>query len=146
MARCTQTDCPRDVENLKYKMCDRCRATKRSYESTPEKKAKIKQWHHDYNLKNKLAAFDAYGGRFCACCGESHLEFLSIDHIDGGGSKHRKEIRGNPRDGKNLYLWLKNNKYPPGFGVLCMNCNFAKGHFKDGCPHNKERLRLRIVV
>ena len=31
-----------------------------------------------------------YGGPVpkCACCGESHIEFLSIDHIGGGGKKH----------------------------------------------------------
>lgn len=34
----------------------------------------------------------AYGGA-CACCGESREPFLAIDHIAGGGNKHRKEIR-----------------------------------------------------
>lgn len=33
----------------------------------------------------KIAAFNAYGGCFCACCGEDHLDMLTLDHIDGYG-------------------------------------------------------------
>jgi hypothetical protein len=61
------------------------------------------------------------------------MEFLSIDHVDGGGYQHRKQLKD---DG--LYRWLKRNKYPTGFQVLCMNCNVAKGHFGQ-CPHETER-------
>jgi len=68
----------------------------------------------------------------CACCGEIHIEFLSIDHINNDGAEHRKKI------GKGeLYSWLKKNKYPEGFQVLCMNCNISKGHY-GYCPHQKE--------
>jgi hypothetical protein len=86
----------------------------------------------------KLEVFAAYGGPVCVCCGEAHVECLSIDHIKEGGAQHRKELNGDARDGRNFYVWLKQNGYPPGFQVLCMNCNFAKGHFKV-CPHELER-------
>lgn len=66
----------------------------------------------------------------CECCEENRLEFLSIDHIDGGGAKHRKE---DPSSIK-IYAWLKRNKFPKGFRVLCMNCNFAHGRY-GYCPH-----------
>lgn len=90
----------------------------------------------------KLDAFNAYGGPVCACCGEVHLEFLSIDHIYGDGAEHRRDLleeRGwkggsSQMTGAHAYLWLKKNGYPPGFRVLCMNCNFAIGHF-GYCPH-----------
>jgi len=72
-----------------------------------------------------------YGG-ICACCGESYIEFLSIDHINGGGKKHLREIGVN--GGRNFYKWLKDNNYPDGFRVLCMNCNFSLGHYGI-CPH-----------
>jgi hypothetical protein len=29
---------------------------------------------------------------------------------------------------------------PPGFRVLCFNCNYAE--FRGGCPHKKARLLL----
>jgi len=74
-----------------------------------------------------------YGGCRCACCGESEIQFLSIDHIHGGGTQHRKQIGR-----RSMYAWLKKQGYPDGFQVLCMNCNFAKGSFGQ-CPHERER-------
>lgn len=71
----------------------------------------------------------------CVCCGEHEVDFLTIDHIAGNGSKHRREIFGNPRlAGGNFYQWLWHQKLPSGFQVLCSNCNFSKG--KHGvCIH-----------
>ena len=85
----------------------------------------------DYGRRLKLAAIAAYGDR-CACCSESRHEFLAIDHIGGGGNKHRKEIGVSP--GHGFYRWLKRQKYPAGFRVLCHNCNVALGMF-GYCPH-----------
>jgi len=77
----------------------------------------------------------AYGGYKCACCGVTDKEFLSIDHSEGGGAAHRKELTGNPRNGHNMYYWIRKNNFPPGFRVLCMNCNFSLGHH-GYCPHH----------
>lgn len=30
----------------------------------------------------------------CVCCGESRYEFLSLDHIHGGGITHRLQVNG----------------------------------------------------
>lgn len=38
----------------------------------------------------KLEVIEAYGGK-CACCGVDNFEFLSIDHINGGGSASPKD-------------------------------------------------------
>lgn len=38
--------------------------------------------------KNKLACMAAYGGK-CAICGEKDIDVLTLDHVDGSGSKHR---------------------------------------------------------
>ena len=73
----------------------------------------------------------AYGGPICKCCGETEIDFLQIDHIDGGGKKHSKQIN------HDLYRWLKKNNFPPGFQVLCCNCNFAKGAYGT-CPHQRK--------
>lgn len=71
----------------------------------------------------------------CKCCGEKEMVFLSIDHIDGGGTKHRKEqkISGG---GYTLCRWIIRNGYPSGFQILCHNCNQAK-HILGVCPHKK---------
>ncbi len=90
----------------------------------------------------KLAAFNAYGGPYCACCTEDHLEFLTIDHVSGNGAEHRKQLleelgwktSRSAMCGAHLYRWLKQQGYPPGFRVLCMNCNFSIAKF-GYCPH-----------
>ncbi len=68
----------------------------------------------------------------CACCGENHIQFLGIDHINGEGNKHRKSISNN------LYKWLYKSGFPAGFQVLCHNCNLARG-FYGRCPHEDRR-------
>jgi hypothetical protein len=78
-------------------------------------------------VKDKV--FMAYGGYCCACCKEEEKAFLTIDHINNDGYKHRKEIGQS-----NTYRWLKDNNYPPGFQVLCMNCQWGKMHYGI-CPH-----------
>lgn len=78
-----------------------------------------------YTRRLRLAALAAYGGA-CACCGEGEEVYLVIDHVQGGGSKHRRSITGG------IFAWLKRHSYPPGFQVLCHNCNHAKR--LGGCP------------
>ena len=85
--------------------------------------------------KLRLEVLIHYGGSppKCACCGEIIIEFLGIDHVHGGGNKHRKQtVRG-----AGFYLWLKKNGFPKGYQVLCHDCNLSKG-FYGYCPHQKE--------
>lgn len=78
---------------------------------------------------------EAYGGK-CSCCGETQFEFLTIEHINRDGAKHRREIGGSKR----IYQWLKDNNYPKeGFTVLCFNCNAASFYYGE-CPHKKSLL------
>jgi hypothetical protein len=56
----------------------------------------------------------------CQCCGEPHIEFLTLDHIHGDGYKEREEHN------RDFILWVKQQGYPDGYQVLCMNCNFLK--------------------
>ena len=93
-------------------------------------KEKLRLW--GWNLK--IDAIKRYGGK-CSCCGITEPKFLAIDHINGNGNTHRKEI-GHIRIG----LWLKRNNYPAGFQVLCHNCNMAKAFWKI-CPHREKFIR-----
>jgi hypothetical protein len=72
------------------------------------------------------------GSNACACCGNTNYEFLAIDHINGGGNKHRKET-GLP-GGSRFAAWLIKQNYPSGYRVLCHNCNMALGSY-GYCPH-----------
>lgn len=93
-----------------------------------------KQDHASYIIRRdklKTEIFAAYGGPSCLCCGESHIEFLTIDHIGGNGEMQRKQLN---RRGGRIYAYLRDNGYPSGYRVLCMNCNLSLG--KHGyCPH-----------
>jgi hypothetical protein len=94
-----------------------------------------REYNKKHNASLKLEAINAYGGPKCECCGDKNIEFLSIDHIDGGGCQHRKELFGTTHG--SIYGWLKKSGYPEGYRVLCMNCNFSLGHY-GYCPHRKE--------
>lgn len=74
----------------------------------------------------------AHYGDHCVCCGEREPGFLSLDHINGGGNKERKEVGL----GIVWYYWLRRTGYPGGLQVLCYNCNLAKG-FQGECPHQR---------
>lgn len=82
--------------------------------------------------------FTAYGGYRCACCGETEPMFLTIDHINNDGADHRRELKTLIGGGGSAFFaWLRKNKFPTGFQVLCRNCNWGK-HANGGiCPHQK---------
>lgn len=58
-------------------------------------------------------------------CGFIDERALSIDHINGGGMQHRRELSGGGT-GINFYRWLRDTGYPEGFQTLCMNCQWIK--------------------
>ena len=88
--------------------------------------------------KRRLKVLTHYSGGepHCACCGEKALEFLCIDHINGGGIKHRAEL-GFKGGGSQFYSWLIKENFPMDYRVLCHNCNMALG-FYGYCPHTKQ--------
>ena len=107
-----------------------------------------------YRARDRLLALQAYGGEHpkCSCpsCEEDRLPFLSIDHINGDGSQHRKELRtaqkrtketfkhdrtaGSDTEpgGSVFFRWLRKNNYPDGYRVMCYNCNTARAN--GPCP------------
>ncbi|GHH57714.1 hypothetical protein [Lentzea cavernae] len=68
----------------------------------------------------------------CACCGEGTLAFLTFEHIGGGGNQHRRQTGGG-----GFISWLRKHNYPPGFEVLCMNCNHGRRVNAGVCPHDE---------
>lgn len=88
----------------------------------------------DRALKKEI--IDAYGG-ICECCGESMIEFLTIDHINNDGAKHRAKVGS----GRRMYQDIKDQGFPEDiFQVLCFNCNITRG-FYGYCPHQPEDVR-----
>ncbi len=84
--------------------------------------------------KARQECIEAYGGK-CTCCGESTLEFLTVEHTEGNGQAHRKEVGA----GRMMYIDLKRRGWPKeGITIFCMNCNFAT-RFSQICPHQKKK-------
>lgn len=92
----------------------------------------------NYWKKQRLKVLSYYSNNKleCACCEEVTYEFLVIDHIDGGGTQHRKSLGS-----KYIYSWLIQQEFPKGFQVLCHNCNSARAFYKE-CPHTKYKEQL----
>lgn len=116
-------------------LCEPCRSRRNTY------RAKDPEYHNkkqqEYKQRLKDAAFNAYGGYVCVCCKETHKEFLTIDHVKGGGGEHRRKVGVGPV----FHRWLRNNHYPEGFRVLCMNCNFSHGVY-GYCPHRRPPMGM----
>ena len=103
--------------------------------------------------KDRLDALQAYsqGVPHCLHCGETQIEFLTLDHISGRASMgHTKKIKG-----YRLYSLLRREGYPPGMQILCWNWNEIKGKAdqwekspktKKGIHGKKVRLDLKKEV
>lgn len=159
------------TRNQNYRKNHRERLTELGKQYREDNKDKLRIKKNEYTLNNKEKVLSsqrksrnntkktiliAYGGSNpeCACCGETDIESLCIDHINNGGNSHRKIIRR--LAGYSFYVWLKQNNYPKGYRVLCMNCNDSLALF-GYCPHKEkplvkkssiksyfERIKLRV--
>jgi hypothetical protein len=85
-----------------------------------KRKEKYLQNYKDTRLAVKLEIFSYYGG-ICQICEESDFSKLSLDHTDGYGRQHRKEVLGID-SGSCFYKWVLKNK-PDNIRLLCFNCN-----------------------
>jgi len=113
---------------------------KQYLESHPEKAEQFRESRKRRREVIKTAVFQYYGGDppKCACCGESHLGFLCIDHIDGGGNKHRRKLG---KKTHSFWLWLMEQNFPDGYRVLCHNCNFAIGAYGHCCHEDDVNMK-----
>lgn len=85
----------------------------------------------------RRAVIELYGGA-CACCGESTMEFLAVDHVNGGGNQARKAGEHGSKLCRRL---LELGTLHPDYRLLCHNCNSALG-FYGYCPHQQPHLEV----
>jgi hypothetical protein len=107
---------------------------KKWWKDNPEKTKEIKQ---KTSLKLKKEVFELIGdGEIkCACCGESEINFLSIDHKNNDGSYERKKL--GLKGGLQFYRYVRDSRNPKQhYQILCFNCNLSKG-FYGKCAHYK---------
>jgi len=83
----------------------------------------------EYKLRRQTKIFEIYGKR-CVCCGEDNPLFLTLDHINNNGAKHRKETKSGNYDD------MIKNPNKSKYQILCHNCNSGKHRGHGICPHN----------
>lgn len=89
-----------------------------------------------FQARRMVIGFYSHGTFRCGCCGESQYDFLEVDHVNGGGNGERLKVFGHTGVSSAFYHWLIKNDFPPGYQILCSNCNKSKG--KHGaCVHQR---------
>lgn len=93
----------------------------------PLNRAKANENSRRSMRKARDLVIDTYGGK-CSCCGESRRNFLSLEHINGGGTKHRRAVR------KQLWPSIIREGFPKDkYSILCFNCNCSRGFYGYCC-------------
>ena len=115
--------------NSRSKYLEKKKLARKRYKNKYPDKIRISA--KKYRAKKKIKVLTHYSNGLlkCECCGEKEIQFLTIDHINGGGRKHRISEKV-----FSIIDWLIKKNVPVGFAVLCFNCNCAKGHHGI-CPH-----------
>ena len=106
------------ADGVTTKLCEQCKGHAR-----------------DHHNRLREAAIVAYGGK-CKCCGDTHKEFLQVDHVNNDGASERRRKGWSSAQ---LYRKLKNANYPKGYQLLCANCNYAKSIY-GYCPHHPDKV------
>src|SRR5882757_1637501 len=74
-----------------------------------------------YRSKLRLDTLNALG-RKCICCGETNPNFLTLDHVQNDGAKHREELNC-----QQAMADARRQGYPKDkFQLMCFNCNCSR--------------------
>lgn len=109
----------------------------RKYRQRPDVMAANSKRVCRYNKELRMQMVSAYGGG-CTCCGESRYEFLTLEHVGGGGNAERMLYGGGRNSGSGgmrILYRLRREGWPKGkYTVYCANCNMAT-KYGSVCPH-----------
>lgn len=84
--------------------------------------------------KLKQFIFDHYDWSECLCCGEDHMPYLTIGHLDNDGYRHKSHLDSKRRlTGARLIKSIIHSDFTCEFrlGPLCCNCQV-------GCQDNPD--------
>jgi len=106
----------------KHKIERNIQARKRYHANKDKNLSKQREYYQ--SLKKEVLTLYGGGKMACTKCGETRIDCLSIDHINGGGNKHRKDNK--TAHGRQFYYQLRKNLRLDTYQTLCMNCQFIK--------------------
>lgn len=79
----------------------------------------------EYRIEQRMLAIQSLGGK-CARCECTDWRVLQIDHVNGGGTRERREHPGTI----SLYKRVVRDAASGRYQLLCANCNWIK-RFED---------------
>lgn len=128
--------CSREYDRARYRAnhTEEKARRHRRYWTDPDR-ARIQQ--REYMERTREAVLQAYGAVY-ECCGQDGDRFLTLDHA-GGPTLAQEITEGKKFSGLRLYLAILREGCPPGFRVLCFNCNCARALNDGTCPHKENR-------
>jgi hypothetical protein len=120
---------------------DKILQQQKKYSSRPERKKYRKKfhlehkdeenkWQRDYRLKLRMTVFSLMGNK-CARCGFSDNRALQVDHVNGGGTKERKNFNCSESYWIHILDTFDTSKYQ----LLCANCNLIKKYENKEFPN-----------
>lgn len=127
-------DCEKK-RNRKYYAKNRAKMVRKTQDWRKRNNDKFKSQMERQRAKLRSLVLAAYGNK-CSCCGEMTPVFLTLEHINGNGFKHR-QVRGT----YGVYRDVIKSGFPGDYTILCMNCNHAQ-RFNRICPHELARAAL----
>jgi hypothetical protein len=139
---------PHDQFWLKQSFCKSCqRAKHREWKKGPGKEL-LRDYNRDYMRERRAGEPErqrtknerqrqwdvilAVYGDACACCGETIRKFLTVDHVNGGGTAERKKLGHG-----NFITWLSRQPKLDDYQILCFNCNSGRARNGGICPHKE---------
>jgi len=123
-------------KSTKYYNTHKDEVSKKNKDKYSKMTEENKKLLHSKNSKSVMKSYNFYKSKFlemygscCECCGESTIEFLSIEHKLGQAGKKKDTSHG-------AYKKAVLEYQPNIYGILCHNCNQAS---KNGriCPHKR---------
>ena len=105
--RCGERQVPEFRVRRHYYICNHCHQQR--YGGSGARRKKL-----------RLLLLERYGDGRCRYCGSQND--LQLDHVNGGGKLERQGDKNSTR----LFRRLWAAGCPPGYQVLCKQCNFAK--------------------
>jgi len=109
----------------------------------PKYKQYCKKHNKDIIRSLRFKVFSHYG-LACKCCGDAHLDLLTLDHINDDGNIQREQ--SGTAGGYRFYKWVIANNYPTDLQTLCFSCNQGKKMSKTGqCPAHEEHSHIRGI-
>ena len=107
---------------------EKCQEFSKEYYRKNGKKRKEydRAYYLKYRKKCRQEIIENLGGK-CIQCGFHDWRGLQIDHVKGGGTKHRKQFTNSWQYYKSILDQLETGEYQ----LLCANCNQIKRYEQE---------------